>query len=599
MVRKNLQVKENCWAKGPVVIDDNKPCRIKNAPADENEVAGVTGLDLGTLVLRILAVKVFESEIAYREEVAESIVELLLQVQNRDAGTSELRRRLEVGDASVGDRSTWAVDKDGLLRKDGKVYVPQDKAVRHEIMKMNHDDPQGGHFGRDKTIEAIKRKYSWHGMSDEIAEYVRTCDVCQRVKIPRHKPYGLLQPHPVPDKKWHTISMDFIEGLPDNKKGSQTYNAIVVFVDLFTKWAIIVPTSSKLDAERLADIIVWKLAKNFGLPANIISDRDSLINSKFWSTLCYLLHVRRKLSTAFHPQTDGQTERLNQVIEHYLRTYCSYQQDNWIEWIPLAQWAYNNAFHASIKMTPSEAMIGRPTELRIDVEPPSTGASKSAIEQVERMKQAENRIRECLEAAKAAEKKYYDQRHIPKSFKIGDWVMLRAKNISTLRPSPKLDHRFLGPFQIIDIRGTQAYKLKLTPQYKGIHPVFHVSLLEPYHARDGQIPQPEPIIIDAQEEWEVEAILDKRQYRGQTQYLVKWKDCTDADNSWEPEENLVNSQEYLEQFNKTYQEPTDPPQLGQCHLRNCHQGRPAYYPGFPQLAKHDVSTMTWELRPAM
>ncbi|QSS59511.1 hypothetical protein I7I51_08946 [Histoplasma capsulatum] len=537
------------------VIDDNKPCRIKNAPADENEVAGVTGLDLGTLVPRILAVKVFESETAYREEVAESIVELLLQVQNRDAGTSELRRRLEVGDASVGDRSTWAVDKDGLLRKDGKVYVPQDKAVRHEIMKMNHDDPQGGHFGRDKTIEAIKRKYSWHGMSDEIAEYVRTCDVCQRVKIPRHKPYGLLQPHPVPDKKWHTISMDFIEGLPDNKKGSQTYNAIVIFVDLFTKWAIIVPTSSKLDAERLADIIVWKLAKNFGLPANIISDRDSLINSKFGSTLCYLLHVRRKLSTAFHPQTDGQTERLNQVIEHYLRTYCSYQQDNWIEWIPLAQWAYNNAFHASIKMTPSEAMIGRPTELRIDVEPPSTGASKSAIEQVERMKQAENRIRECLEAAKAAEKKYYDQRHIPKSFKIGDWVMLRAKNISTLRPSPKLDHRFLGPFQIIDIRGTQAYKLKLTPQYKGIHPVFHVSLLEPYHARDGQIPQAEPIIIDAQEEWEVEAILDKRQYRGQTQYLVKWKDCTDTDNSWEPEENLVNSQEHLEQFNKTYQEP--------------------------------------------
>ncbi|EDN04461.1 conserved hypothetical protein [Histoplasma mississippiense (nom. inval.)] len=331
MVRKNLQVKENCWAKGPVVIDDNKPCRIKNAPADENEVAGVTGLDLGTLVPRILAVKVFESETAYREEVAESIVELLLQVQNRDAGTSELRRRLEVGDASVGDRSTWAVDKDGLLRKDGKVYVPQDKAVRHEIMKMNHDDPQGGHFGRDKTIEAIKRKYSWHGMSDEIAEYVRTCDVCQRVKIPRHKPYGLLQPHPVPDKKWHTIT--------------------------------------------------------------------------------------------FHPQTDGQTERLNQVIEHYLRTYCSYQQDNWIEWIPLAQWAYNNAFHASIKMTPSEAMIGRPTELRIDVEPPSTGASKSAIEQVERMKQAENRIRECLEAAKAAEKKYYDQRHIPKSFKIGDWII--------------------------------------------------------------------------------------------------------------------------------------------------------------------------------
>ncbi|QSS51625.1 hypothetical protein I7I53_06992 [Histoplasma capsulatum var. duboisii H88] len=292
MVRKDLQVKENCGVKVPVVVDDNKTCRIKNAPVDENEVAGVTGLDLGTLVPRILTIKVFESETAYRGEVAESIIELLLQVQNRDAGTSELRRRLEVGDASEGDHLTWAVDKDSLLRKDGKVYVPQDKAVRHEIMKMNHDDPQGGHFGCDKTIEAIKRKYSWHDMSDEIAEYVRTCDICQCVKIPRHKPYGLLQPHPVPDKKWHTISMDFIEGLPDNKKGSQTYNAIVVFVDLFTKWAIIVPTSSKLDAEGLADIIVWKLAKNFGLPANIISDRDSLINSKFWSTLCYLLHVR-------------------------------------------------------------------------------------------------------------------------------------------------------------------------------------------------------------------------------------------------------------------------------------------------------------------
>ncbi|KAG5295156.1 hypothetical protein I7I48_11938 [Histoplasma ohiense] len=123
-------------------------------------------------------------------------------------------------------------------------------------MKMNHNDPQGGHFGCDKTIEVIKCKYLWHGMSNEIAEYVRTCDVCQHVKIPQHKPYGLLQPHPVPDKKWHTISMDFIEGLPDNKKGSQTYNAIVVFVDLFIKWVIIVPTSSELDAEELVDIIV-------------------------------------------------------------------------------------------------------------------------------------------------------------------------------------------------------------------------------------------------------------------------------------------------------------------------------------------------------
>ncbi|OJD25597.1 hypothetical protein ACJ73_03034 [Blastomyces percursus] len=147
--------------------------------------------------------------------------------------------------------------------------------------------------------------------------------------------------------------------------------------------------------------------------------------------------------------------------------------------------------------------------------------------------------------AKDAEKKYYDQCHIPKTFSIGDWVMLRSKNITTLRPSRKLDHRFLGPFQIIDIRGKQAYKLRLTPQYRGIHPVFHVSLLEPYHARDGKIPEAQPILISAQEEWEVESILDKRKYRGETQYLVKWKNCTEAENSWEPPEHLEHCQEYL------------------------------------------------------
>ncbi|RMD44744.1 hypothetical protein DV735_g320, partial [Chaetothyriales sp. CBS 134920] len=206
------------------------------------------------------------------------------------------------------DSPGWRVDPKGLLRKDNQIYVPVGSALRGEILARCHDDPLGGHFGVRKTTELVGHLFFWLGMTAEIASYVRSCDVCQRSKAKRHRPYGELTLLPVLSKPWEEVTMDFITDLPPCRLAEQVFNTILVIGSLFT--------------------------------------------SAFWSALCYSLKMQRKLSTAFHPQTDGQTERQNQVLEHYLWCYTNHRQDDWAGLLAQAEFAYNSAKHASTGMSP-------------------------------------------------------------------------------------------------------------------------------------------------------------------------------------------------------------------------------------------------------
>ena len=246
---------------------------------------------------------------------------------------------------------------DGVLHHQGLPFVPE--VIRTELISRHHDDPLAGHFGIDKTRELIGRKYYWPSLRKDVEAYVKGCDVCLASKAVRHKPYGDLQALPVPTHRWKDLSMDFVIGLPVSTdwKG-ESYDSILVIVDRLTKMVHYEPVKVTIDAPGLAEVILDVVVRHHGLPDSIVCDRGSLFTSKFWSSLCYFLGIKRRLSTAFHPQTDGQTEQQNSTMEAYLQAFVNFKQNNWARLLSMAKFAYNNTKNASSGHTPFELNCG-------------------------------------------------------------------------------------------------------------------------------------------------------------------------------------------------------------------------------------------------
>ncbi|MBW0545257.1 hypothetical protein O181_084972 [Austropuccinia psidii MF-1] len=253
--------------------------------------------------------------------------------------------------------------------------------------------------------------------------------------------------------------MDFITQLPL----SSTFDSILVVVDRFSKMAIFIPTYSTITPLDLAQIFIGNFFSKHGLPRSIVSDRGSLFVSSFWTQLCQQLKISRDLSTAFHPETDGQTERVNQILEQYLWMYVSYHQDDWHTWLPLAEFAYNNAEHSSTKQSPFFTIYGRnPSFDSIHISQDSTAGKLST-----KLQSVQQVVKEELESEIKCFKKYADRnRAIPPDFQPGDKVWLASKNMKTTRPTKKLSERWLGPFEVLKKIGRHAYHLKLPQQWK-------------------------------------------------------------------------------------------------------------------------------------
>jgi len=266
----------------------------------------------------------------------------------------ELVRLRESGKEMLGE---W-IEKDGLLYYKNRLYIPENEALETEICQGCHDSLVAGDFRQEKTIEIVTRDFCWKGLPDWIRDYVRCGDECQHRKSPRHAKYGLLQPLEVPDAAWSSISTDFITQLPERQGKTQ----IVVEVDRFTKMAHFIGLDEKGTAKDVADTFlrqVWKLHR---LLTELISDMDAKFSGEFWQSLWKMLAVKRPMSTAYHPQTDGQTGRTNQVLEGYLRTFVNYDQDDWYQLLPLAEHAYNNSATNARKVTPFFANYGFHTD---------------------------------------------------------------------------------------------------------------------------------------------------------------------------------------------------------------------------------------------
>ena len=464
-----------------------------------------------------------------------------------------LRDPLHPRDNSMRDELSSFSLRDGLVYFDGRVYVPDDDAIKLKILRQCHDAPSAGHFGQARTREMVTRDFYWPTLRRFVDRYVASCDTCCRAKMPRHKPFGLLEPLPVPLGPWSSLSMDLVVALPPSPSG---HDAIFVVVDRFTKMAHFSPTMTTADAPDIARLFLRDIYRLHGLPADIVSDRDRLFTSKFWRHFLALLDVQPNMSTAFHPQTDGQTERVNQVLEQYLRMFCNYQQDDWQDLLPLAEFAYNNSVHASTHQTPFFASYGyHPSSVSTVVPRAAKSTNPAADSLLKSLCDIQAQLARDLADASATQARFYDKKvKCAPDWKEGDQVWLLRRNIKTARPCNKLDHKRLGPFTIEKKIGKAAYRLKLPPTMR-IHPVFHVSLLEPVRPNDipGRIQDPSPpIIIDDYEEYEVEEVLDSRFRRRKLQYYVHWRGYPVSARTWEPCENLANAQDLVDEFHRAY-----------------------------------------------
>lgn len=509
------------------------------------------------------AVRSIQLETGVNEQLRQSILDAL----PNDPKVGKLLRYLRDpmvmrDDETVRLLRPLAIDEDGLLLREGLVYIPNNDGIKLQVLQNCHDSKVAGHFGQEKTIELVSRDYYWPGMGRFIKEYVRTCDVCARNKAPRHRRHGLLQPLPIPAGPWQSVSMDFIVELPP----SQGYNAVYVCVDRFTKMACFCPTTSDITAEGTARLYLQYVFKNHGLPKDIVSDRGSQFISKFTRTLLALCDIRGNRSTAFHPESDGQTERVNQTLEQYLRIYCDYHQDDWSQLLPLAEFVYNNAKNSSTGMSPFYANYGYHPRHTIKVRQQVGPTNPTAEALAERLKQVHQELIRHLELAQQAYKRHHDRHAQPSpDFKPGDLVWLNRTNIRSARPSAKLDAKRLGPFRILEIVGDSklACRLELPPQMS-IHPVFHVRLLEPYHPNRIQgrtQPPPPPEVIEEENEYEIGEILDSRIIRRKLQYLVHWKGYGEHERTWEPVEHMTHAQDEIAEFHQRYPQRPAPKDL--------------------------------------
>jgi transposase InsO family protein len=452
----------------------------------------------------------------------------LREAYAKDPVVARQKKQLESG---------FAWTSTGILTFQERVYIPT--TTRTQFVREFHGLPAHGHQGIARTLSRLSREYYFPGMRKVVKEVVTACDTCIRNKASRHAPYGLMKSPATPPHPWKSIALDFVTELPPSRDPvtQLEYNSICVITDRTTKYAYMVPCLGTQSASDMAQVFLRTVFANHGTPEEIISDRDTLFTSKFWTTFFAILGVKQKMSTAFHPQTDAQTERINQTMETYLRCYVNYRQNDWVQLLPLAQFAYNSADQETIGVSPFYANYGyNPTAYQSPIA--GQGTAHEAILQGDQLRELHKELATDIQFIAQKSAAYYNtKRSVGPTLKEGDRVYLLRKNIQTKRPSQKLDHKKLGPFRIAEVRGPVNFRLAL-PKSMNIHPVFHISLLEP--APPGAPPAPTTGIqpINPNAEYEVESILDCQYIRKQVKYLIKWKDYPHSDNTWEPRSHL-------------------------------------------------------------
>ncbi|KAK9070431.1 hypothetical protein SSX86_010833 [Deinandra increscens subsp. villosa] len=429
--------------------------------------------------------------------------------------------------------------RDGLVLIHNKIMVPPITNLRQLLLEEYHASVLGGHAGIQATYKRLAANFSWLGLKKDVVAFVKSCDTCQSTKTPNHKPYGLLQPLPIPDFPWDDISMDFITRLPPSRGKTDVW----VIVDRLSKFAHFIALPRHYTAASLASVFMREIYRLHGLPKTIVSDRDPIFISRFWKELFKQVGTKLCHSSAYHPQSDGQTEVVNRCLESYLRAFVFNEPKAWERYLYLAEFSYNTAHHSSINMTPFKALYGKEANSIHEYTPGSNRMASIDLSLQEHDRVLATLKQSMLQAqqrmVQQANKKRKD-----KQFQIGDWVYLRLQDYRQQsvegRSNHKLSKRFFGPYKILERIGKLAYRLEL-PSSSRIHPVFHVALLKKsFTSTPDTSSDLQGFGSDIDVSTLPEDILQIRMNnQGQKEVLVKWEHKPLEDSSWELLDNFL------------------------------------------------------------
>jgi len=425
------------------------------------------------------------------------------------------------------------------------ITKPED--VQKGLLETYHDNETAGHPGATRTYHQTAQGYWWPGLRKYVRAYVKGCGICQQNKINTHPNRPTLHPISPPENPdpFKVISVDLITKLPDSK-GNDT---ILTITDQgSTKAVILIPCNETMGTEQLAHLYKKHAFPFIGIPSKLISDRDVWFTSRLFQEICRQLGVRQNISSAYHPETDGQSERTNQTVETALRIFGNYRQDDWSDWLPIVQYQLNSHVSNTTGFTPFEIWMGYiPRAHQPD--------RVSGMPEVQKRKEQLFEVRkQAQESMTRAQQSWAKKKRPHKPYAKGEKVWLKGKNLRTSHPTTKLRPRRFGPFKVTEVLGPTTYRLDLPSMWK-IHNAFHGALLSPYQETEEHgvnFTEPPPELIEGEPEYEVEKILGSRRH-GQgrkLQFLVQWKGYAPAHNSWEPQTN-IHAPELIKEF---YQE---------------------------------------------
>ncbi|GJS65188.1 putative reverse transcriptase domain-containing protein [Tanacetum coccineum] len=457
--QKELNMRQRRWLE----LLSDYDCKIRYHPRKANVVADalsrkerIKPLRVRALVLTIglnLPVQILNAQVEARKE--------------ENYGTEDLCGMIKKLEPRV----------DGTLCLNGRCWIPCFGDIRELIMNESHKSKYSVHPGSDKMYQDLKKLYWWPNMKAKIATYVSKCLTCAKVKAEYQKPSGLLVQPVIPVWKWENITMDFVTKLPKTSSGQDT---IWVIIDRLTKSAHFLPMKETDSMEKLTRQYLKEVVSRHGVPVSIISDRDSKFTSHFWKSLNEALGTQLDMSTAYHPQTDGQSERTIQTLEDILRACVVDFGKGWDRHLPLVEFFYNNSYHTSIKAALFESLYGR--KCRSPICWAEVGdAQLTGPEIIHETTKKIIQIKKHIQAARDRQKSYADRRRKPLEFEVGDKVMLKVspwKGVIRFSKRWKLNPRYIGPFKILDRVGTLAYRLELPDQLSRVHSTFYVSNLK-------------------------------------------------------------------------------------------------------------------------
>ena len=464
--QKDLNMRQRRW----IELLNDYDCEIRYHPGKANVVADALSRQPHVMLHSI--------------RVQNNLQERILHAQQLSVSEGNLQKEL-----SCGVELLLETKPNGLRYFNNRLWIPDRDDLRNLILKEAHNTRYSVHPGMDKMYKNLRIQFWWPGMKKDIFLYVAKCLNCAKVKAERQCPSGLLEQPEIPVWKWENIAMDFITKLPRTSSG---HDSIWVIVDRLTKSAHFLPIRETYSVDKLSRIYINEIVSRHGVPLSIISDRDGRFISHFWRSLQKSLGTQLDLSTAYHPQTDGQSERTIQTLEDMLRSCILDFGGNWDSHLPLIEFSYNNSYHTSIKMAPFEALYGR--KCRSPVCWNEIGEAQiTGPELIQETTDKIFQIRDNLLVARSRQKSYADKHRKPLEFQVNDLVLLKVspwKGVVRFgKKKGKLSPRYVGPFKILERIGKVAYRLDLPPELSSVHPTFHVSNLKKCLAEENiQIP---------------------------------------------------------------------------------------------------------------